>query len=898
MTPSLFCSNCYTYLGATRPQCPACLQDRYVGPLPPLDEPLWQAALSGPVHGRPAAAADLVLFAWGKRGGNGGITALERAGGGLRWQVPTAHNVESELLVRGEYVYSATLSFIGQGAEVLCCRLSDGQIVWRQPLSGSAWSAPALFEQRLFVACDSGQVHCFDALAGEEIVRWSFQVEKGRLWLAQAAGSLYVLSSRGKIYRQPLNYPSKQPAALETNGAISSGAATNGQELFFGLDGGSLAAFDVRSGKVRTLVKDKGWNSMIAAPHWDRNALYAGAHDRRLHAVDIQSGREIWGGEGGKCGRSISTTPGSIEDLVVVGANDGQLRFFDKHDGKEAWAYVSSAQPILCSPLVLDSMIYFGDEAGQVFALPWHLGHYAEAAQRLVAGGKHDEAAVFYAIASDQEMRSMKRREEYEQRAMENWRQAGSWEEAAYFQAALPGAEPCQTAEAFEQAGKALSRRDPSRAVILLNRAADWYDEAGDRESAASCQRQAARVAAGPYLSLRTDGRLPDEWEAGEERVIVLDVKNLGSALARSIRLRFAGGALVCRVWVNLADLQPNQRSEVEIPLLARGPGELQIEAFYYNLQGQELSSGKRIKLNVKDTTWLDIQGDAGAVILKYGANLPGKVRVRGDAGLIKVIPETTSEPAPSSPRTSLSVPEFTWPSPGDGFKTDEVELISAFQAGDDVTIPAGYWAFFLADGRMLGRFEPGYHARKSLEALRPALLPGARRPTWEVVQFRSADVRLAFRMGPYSAQDGLPMGIEFGLTLAFQSEGAFDFWQQAAQGRQKLSAADLQGWLSPETSGVLEEWLHRHTLDQLGFAQRDRLALDIEEELRETFNRHGLRLAGRLWALKFVVPPGAKAVVTQSQQPEVSAYTVCPQCARLAQPGCNFCDSCGARLR
>lgn len=72
------------------------------------------------------------------------------------------------------------------------------------------------------------------------------------------------------------------------------------------------------------------------------------------------------------------------------------------------------------------------------------------------------------------------------------------------------------------------------------------------------------------------------------------------------------------------------------------------------------------------------------------------------------------------------------------------------------------------------------------------------------------------------------------------------------------MTASDLQQWLTQEVSGIASSWISHRTREELsdGFALRDKLALTLEEELKDTLAGHGLRLVGRLWALNFIIPP------------------------------------------
>lgn len=124
------------------------------------------------------------------------------------------------------------------------------------------------------------------------------------------------------------------------------------------------------------------------APHW----LYVGAHDRQMHAFDLETGNEMW------------RTPtfnwilsrAAVEDYTVYfGSMDGHVYALDAQCGAVKWRYrvgrhlryAEQVVPgsVVCeavcgSPLVSGGVVYCGADDGFLYALDaatgeerWHL---------------------------------------------------------------------------------------------------------------------------------------------------------------------------------------------------------------------------------------------------------------------------------------------------------------------------------------------------------------------------------------------------------------------------------------------------------------------------------------------------------------------------------------------
>jgi hypothetical protein len=400
--------------------------------------------------------------------------------------------------------------------------------------------------------------------------------------------------------------------------------------LYFGLKSGAITILDLKNGRLGKLVEDIG--RLAARPVCSDGVLYIGTMKRSLRAYRLEDGRLLWEQNFAK---SISVSVALGNGLVFAATHEGLLYALDASSGEVVWCFpVSPKKPLFASPLYDDGTVYIGSEEGSVFALPWHLGKYAWAAGWLEKQEQFTEAGILYAAAGDHEQSEMQARADFYEAAMRCWRRAGQRPWAASLRASMLGEAPQAIAAEYEEAGKLLKTRQPDQAAELLRRAAEWYEEAEETDRAWACSSMAARAAHAPYLTIKAVN-FPDDWEAGEEQMVVFEFSNRGNAAAQKVWLRLAGN-LQARLWVEFSSLSPGTVPvELEAPIIPVSSGNLVVDVRYQDARGKNWTKSKSFPMSVKpSTTMIEIDGDVGSLKLD---ELEGKVKVHGDVGELKV---------------------------------------------------------------------------------------------------------------------------------------------------------------------------------------------------------------------------------------------------------------------
>jgi len=92
--------------------------------------------------------------------------------------------------------------------------------------------------------------------------------------------------------------------------------------------------------------------------------VYTGSAGGRFFSLSALDGKVRWQERIG----SVGSRPPGAGTLLYVGTDDGELVALDMQTGKQAWKHEGRG-PVLESPVVVDDMIIYANEADQVYAL-------------------------------------------------------------------------------------------------------------------------------------------------------------------------------------------------------------------------------------------------------------------------------------------------------------------------------------------------------------------------------------------------------------------------------------------------------------------------------------------------------------------------------------------------
>lgn len=125
-----------------------------------------------------------------------------------------------------------------------------------------------------------------------------------------------------------------------------------------------LHAIDMQSGKLKWKFDTDGW--VRATPSVASGVIYFGSDDNKFYAVDTKTGQKKWDFELGEGGEQSS--PAISGGVVYFGAFDNFVYALDAETGKLVWKFDAGGS-MLSSPALNDDSLFIGTMAGRLFCI-------------------------------------------------------------------------------------------------------------------------------------------------------------------------------------------------------------------------------------------------------------------------------------------------------------------------------------------------------------------------------------------------------------------------------------------------------------------------------------------------------------------------------------------------
>ncbi len=347
---------------------------------------IWKFKTGGPVYSSPSVVNGEVFF--GSHDGN--FYALNSKDGGLKWEFKTGGEKQYAAMgihgwlpkdslftdlwdfwLSSPAVQNNTVYFGSGDGNFYALDTKTGRQKWKFKTNGIIHSSPAIAFGNVYFGGWDTYMHALDAATGKE--KWKFKT-----------GEDTVIFNQTGITGSPL---------------------INGNMLYFGCRDAHLYALDALTGKlVWKKFNDRGWISVTPVVYGDKlmytsgssqrfvelnkltgdsiyqgktsaffsspaiagKTMYAGDFNGFMEARDISTGKQIWKYQ----------LPSSVADSLHILNADQSInqeafeKVIKKFDGiKRAVELRFSLGSILSSPVVKNSVIYFGSTDGYFYAL-------------------------------------------------------------------------------------------------------------------------------------------------------------------------------------------------------------------------------------------------------------------------------------------------------------------------------------------------------------------------------------------------------------------------------------------------------------------------------------------------------------------------------------------------
>lgn len=170
--------------------------------------------------------------------------------------------------------------------------------------------------------------------------------------------------------------------------------ATNGK-IYISTSKG-LYAFNAQSGNVDWVYPTELplGNSPTVTSVNNQLVAYVGGYDRKIHAIDASTGKDISGYTAYEAGAGFESNPLVVNNTIYAGNRDGKFYALDAITGNKKWEFVTGG-PIHFSAAFKNGVIYFASDDMYAYALRED-GNQLWKSQKLPGAGFASQWPVVY----------------------------------------------------------------------------------------------------------------------------------------------------------------------------------------------------------------------------------------------------------------------------------------------------------------------------------------------------------------------------------------------------------------------------------------------------------------------------------------------------------------------
>ncbi len=248
---------------------------------------------------------------------DGRFHCLDTASGKPLWGFESQAEIDGSANFHGEHVL-----FGSQDATLYCLDAASGKLIWKHAIDDQIRCAPTIVEGHAFVAgCDS-RLHVIDVATGTE------------------------------------------KASVEIDSPTGVTPAADKNLVYFGTEAGSFFCVDWQKAVVAWKFDSPEQSQAFrSSPALTPQAVLFGGRDKRLHALNPQTGEALWS----YVAKSrIDSSPVVVGQRAFFGSGDGRLTAVDIATGKAVWETELKGS-LTGSPSVADQRLVIASDAGVVY---------------------------------------------------------------------------------------------------------------------------------------------------------------------------------------------------------------------------------------------------------------------------------------------------------------------------------------------------------------------------------------------------------------------------------------------------------------------------------------------------------------------------------------------------
>jgi cobaltochelatase CobN len=247
---------------------------------------------------------------------------------------------------------------VGGDLGFFCLNETDGDVLWSNPIGGfGGVSTPTVSGDRVFVGSYTGDLYCVNASDGTTVWNRTIEPNPGCHGVASSPlihnGMAYVVSfSDGTMHAIDFDGAEQWNYSASGSSDMYMSVATDGSKLFFG-GGNAMNCVDITTQTEEwTFIVDY---KVTTTPAVENGVVYfaTGKNEKKLYAVDIATGNEVWNRH---LYGSLSS-PAISGDRIYIGDKDKKINCINATDGSMIWNQTLGGA-CLSSPVVANGMVY------------------------------------------------------------------------------------------------------------------------------------------------------------------------------------------------------------------------------------------------------------------------------------------------------------------------------------------------------------------------------------------------------------------------------------------------------------------------------------------------------------------------------------------------------------
>lgn len=324
------------------------------GTLPEKLDVLWKFTVAGTAFDSTPSIVDGVVYVGDM---DGRLYALNLETGAKLWEQKFEDGFLAAAAVREGRLFLGDIA-----GKFYCLDAKTGKTLWTFATQAEIDSSANFYRDRVIVGSQDATLYCLNAAEGKLV--WKFAIaDQIRCTPTVVENRAFVAGCDSKLHVVDLD-TAQEVAAVEIEAPTGVTPAVRGDLVYFGTEAGAFFAVNWKSATVAwTFQPAKGSQPFRSSPAVASEAVVFGGRNKRVHALDPATGKELWEFT---ARNRIDGSPVIVGQRVLVGAADGRMYGFDLRSGKVVWQHEAGGG-FNGSPAVSRGRLVIANDNGSVY---------------------------------------------------------------------------------------------------------------------------------------------------------------------------------------------------------------------------------------------------------------------------------------------------------------------------------------------------------------------------------------------------------------------------------------------------------------------------------------------------------------------------------------------------